>query len=180
MTLAEVAARLGAYTGQDYAYVEETLEQARESRRDSGLPEAVVEGMISSYLAIADGSLALTTDAVAELTGHPPLTLRAVPRSQPRAGGDSRARLRAVRGEGSGVGPGGSGGPLRSPDWPYRLKPLRDPLRASGAKREEAHPTLPHEARALASKSSPGAANRAPALQLPRDQSTSLRSLVPL
>ncbi len=75
MTLAEAAARLGAYAGQDHAYVEETLEEAREARRDSGLPEAVVEGMISAYLAIADGSLAVTTDAVAKLTGHGPATL---------------------------------------------------------------------------------------------------------
>ena len=51
-----------------------------------------------------------------------------------------------------------TGGPLRSPDWPYRLKPRPRSARwASGAKREEAHPTLPHEARALAPESSPGA-----------------------
>jgi NAD(P)H dehydrogenase (quinone) len=75
LTLADVAARLGAYTGQEYAYVEQTLAEAWESRRDLGLPDAVLEGAISSYLAIADGSLAVETDAVAELTGHRPLTL---------------------------------------------------------------------------------------------------------
>lgn len=75
LTLAEVAARLSAYTGREYRYEEETVEQARESRRDLGLPDPIVEGMISSYLAIADGSLEVRTDAVAELTGHGPLTL---------------------------------------------------------------------------------------------------------
>jgi NAD(P)H dehydrogenase (quinone) len=75
LTLAEVAERFGAHTGQPYAYEPQTVEEAWESRRDLGAPEFIVEGMISSYLAIADGSLELKTDAVAELTGHPPLTL---------------------------------------------------------------------------------------------------------
>ncbi len=75
LTLADVAARLSAYTGQEYRYEEETVEQAWESRRDLALPEPLVAGMISSYLAIADGSLEVRTDAVAELTGHEPLTL---------------------------------------------------------------------------------------------------------
>ncbi len=75
LSLAEVAARLTAHTGQAYAYEPQTAEQAWESRRDLDLPEPLIEGMISSYLAIADGSLAVETDAVAELTGHPPLTL---------------------------------------------------------------------------------------------------------
>ena len=75
LSLADVAARLAAHTGREYRYEPQTLERAWESRRDLGLPEPVVDGMISSYLAIADGSLELMTDAVAELTGHPPLTL---------------------------------------------------------------------------------------------------------
>lgn len=75
LSLAEVAARLTAYTGQAYAYEPQTVEEAWASRRDLGLPESAIEGMISSYLAIADGSLAVETDAVTELTGHPPLTL---------------------------------------------------------------------------------------------------------
>ncbi len=75
LTLADAAARLSAYTGQAWEYVPETLEQARESRCDLPLPEQIVEGMISSYLAIADGSLEVLTDDVAALTGHPPLNL---------------------------------------------------------------------------------------------------------
>lgn len=75
LTMAEVVARLSAYTGQDWAYLPQTLEEAWESRCDLGAPDFVLEGMISSYLAIADGSLEVRTDAVAELTGHAPLTL---------------------------------------------------------------------------------------------------------
>jgi len=75
LTMTEVAARLGILTGQDWEYVPQTVEEARESRRDLDAPEPIVEGMISSYLAIADGSMEVKTDAVAELTGHPPLTL---------------------------------------------------------------------------------------------------------
>lgn len=75
MTLAEAAARLTALTGQEHRYEPQTVEQAWAGRRELGLPEPLIEGMISSYLAIADGSLEVTTDAVAELAGHPPLNL---------------------------------------------------------------------------------------------------------
>ena len=53
----------------------------------------------------------------------------------------------------------GWGVPLRSPDWRDPLRPLRVSSRASGAKREEGHPTPPHES---CSQGSPPASSRRP------------------
>jgi NAD(P)H dehydrogenase (quinone) len=75
MTLAEAAARLSAYTGQTITYEAETVEEAWESRRPSGAPDWEIEGWVSSYLAIGDGSLDVRTDVVERLTGHAPQTL---------------------------------------------------------------------------------------------------------
>ena len=75
LTLEEVAARLSAYTGRTITYRPETIEEAWASRRPSGAPDWEIEGWISSYLAIADGSLAVRADAVEQLSGHPPQTL---------------------------------------------------------------------------------------------------------
>jgi NAD(P)H dehydrogenase (quinone) len=75
LTLAEVAARLSAYTGRRFTYHAETVEEAWTSRRPTGAPDWEIEGWISSYVAIADGSLAVLTDDVERLTGHPPQTL---------------------------------------------------------------------------------------------------------
>jgi uncharacterized protein YbjT (DUF2867 family) len=74
-TLAEAAERLTAHTGEPYSYVEETIEEAWESRRPSGAPDWMIEGWISTYTAIADGSLDRLSDDVEALTGRAPLTL---------------------------------------------------------------------------------------------------------
>jgi NAD(P)H dehydrogenase (quinone) len=69
------AARLSGFTGKTYAYVEETVEEAWESRRPSGAPDWMIEGWISTYLAIADGSLDLVSGDVEAILGRPPQTL---------------------------------------------------------------------------------------------------------
>jgi NAD(P)H dehydrogenase (quinone) len=74
-TLIEAAARLGAYTGKPYSYVEETTEEAWASRRPTGAPDWMIEGWISTYVAIADGSLDRVTGDVEAVTGRAPLTL---------------------------------------------------------------------------------------------------------
>jgi NAD(P)H dehydrogenase (quinone) len=74
-TLTEAAERLTAYTGEPYSYVEETNEEAWESRRPTGAPDWMIEGWISTYTAIADGSLDRVTGDVESITGRPPLTL---------------------------------------------------------------------------------------------------------
>ena len=74
-TLAEAAERLGVHTGEPYSYVEETIEEAWESRRPSGAPDWMIEGWISTYTAIADGSLDQLSGDVERVTGRPPQTL---------------------------------------------------------------------------------------------------------
>ena len=68
-SLAEVAEELGV------VYEEETVEEAWESRRASGAQDWMIEGWVTSYLAIAAGELDLVTDTVQRLAGHPPVDL---------------------------------------------------------------------------------------------------------
>lgn len=75
LTLAEIAERMSTYTGEEYRYEDETIEQAWASRRPSGAPDWEIEGWISSYVAIADGSFDVLTDDVERLSGHRPQTL---------------------------------------------------------------------------------------------------------
>ncbi|MBS1843936.1 MAG: NAD(P)H-binding protein [Actinobacteria bacterium] len=74
-SLAEAAERLSAYTGEPYEYVEESVEEAWESRRSSGAPDWMIEGWISTYTAIADGSLDRVSGDVEALLGRRPKTL---------------------------------------------------------------------------------------------------------
>jgi uncharacterized protein YbjT (DUF2867 family) len=74
-TLAEAARILTQVSGREVVYVEETLEEARASRAPSGAPDWEIEGWVTSYAAIADGSLDVVTDTVRRLTGHEPMTL---------------------------------------------------------------------------------------------------------
>lgn len=68
-TLSEAAALLGA------RFEDETDEEAYASRAIYGAPEWEVRGWVTSYQAIRDGSLALVSPAVRELTGRAPLSL---------------------------------------------------------------------------------------------------------
>ncbi|MFG3153794.1 SDR family oxidoreductase [Streptomyces sp. NPDC048219] len=81
LTLAEVAATLTAATGRPVSYVPETIEEARASRSGHGVPDWQLDAWVSTYTAIADGSLAEVTTAVDELTGHPATPLQQVLRS---------------------------------------------------------------------------------------------------
>lgn len=74
-TLTEAAERMGAYTGEPYSYVVETIEEAWASRRPTGAPDWMIEGWISTYAAIADGSLARVTGDVEAVTGRAPQSL---------------------------------------------------------------------------------------------------------
>ncbi|HEX4753377.1 MAG TPA: SDR family oxidoreductase [Solirubrobacterales bacterium] len=74
-SLTEAAERLTAYTGEPYSYVEETIEEAWESRRPSGAADWMIEGWVSTYTAIADGSLDQLSGDVEAVTGRPPQTL---------------------------------------------------------------------------------------------------------
>jgi uncharacterized protein YbjT (DUF2867 family) len=69
LTMAEAAALVGG------AFEDETVEQAYASRASYGAPDWEVEGWVTSYLAIRDGSLERVTGDVQRLSGHPPRSL---------------------------------------------------------------------------------------------------------
>jgi uncharacterized protein YbjT (DUF2867 family) len=83
LTLTDVAAALTAATGRPVSYVPETIEEACASRAHHGVPDWQLDAWVSTYTAIADGSLARVTTAVSELTGHPATPLRRVLRAEP-------------------------------------------------------------------------------------------------
>jgi len=66
LTMAEIAGRLGA------TFHHETLEEAWAARRPTGAPDWMIEGWITTYVAIARGELGRVTGHVEQLTGHPP------------------------------------------------------------------------------------------------------------
>ncbi|MGW0964871.1 SDR family oxidoreductase [Streptomyces sp. NPDC002516] len=70
LTLTEVARTLTAVGGRPVSYVPETTEEAYASRAVYGAPDWQLDAWVSTYAAIADGSLAAVTTAVEDLTGH--------------------------------------------------------------------------------------------------------------
>jgi NAD(P)H dehydrogenase (quinone) len=74
-TMAEWAAALSEVSGRPVRFEDETVEQAWQSRASYGAPDWEVEGWITSYTAIAAGELAVVSDTVERLAGHPPTTL---------------------------------------------------------------------------------------------------------
>ncbi|MEE2058437.1 SDR family oxidoreductase [Rhodococcus artemisiae] len=75
LTLAEVARMITDVSGQEVTYVEESVEQAYESRRHYGVPDWQLDAWVSTYTAIAAGELAPVTDTVEQLTGTGPIGL---------------------------------------------------------------------------------------------------------
>jgi NAD(P)H dehydrogenase (quinone) len=75
-TMAEYAAELAEVSGRAVTFEDETIEQAWQSRSSYGAPDWEVEGWITSYTSIASGELAVVSDTVQRLAGHPPTTLR--------------------------------------------------------------------------------------------------------
>lgn len=71
LDLTETAEMLSRLTGRRITYVDQTEEEAWETRRPSGAPDWEIAGWVSSYLAIANGELALVSDTVERLTGSP-------------------------------------------------------------------------------------------------------------
>ena len=71
LTLAEAAATITAVTGRDVRYLDETLQEAYDSRASYGAPAWQVDAWVSTYTAIGAGELSGVSDAVPSLTGHP-------------------------------------------------------------------------------------------------------------
>lgn len=82
-TLSEAAEELGRVTGRTITYVPETREEAYASRSGYGAPDWEVAGWVTSYEAIAAGEMATVSDAVATLTGRPPMSLATYLREHP-------------------------------------------------------------------------------------------------
>ena len=74
ITLHEAAEELSAATGRRITYHAETVEEAYSSRSGYGAPDWMVEGWVTSYVAMANGDLDVVSGAVLELTGHAPAT----------------------------------------------------------------------------------------------------------
>jgi uncharacterized protein YbjT (DUF2867 family) len=91
ITLAEGAEIIGRHAGREVVFVNETLEEARESRRPSGAPDWEIEGWVTTYAAIAAGELDVVSDSVERLTGRPPMTLDEMLEAHP----ESWAHLRS-------------------------------------------------------------------------------------
>src|SRR5262249_20115312 len=78
ITLHEAAEIMTESTGLPVRYEPETVEQAYASRAAYGAPQWQLDAWVSTYTAIADGELSGVSDAVARLTGRPPLSLATV------------------------------------------------------------------------------------------------------
>lgn len=72
----QVAATLSDFSLRPIRYHPETMEEAWESRRSYGAPDWEVEGWITSYAAVGSGEMAVLSDTVPRVAGHPPMTLR--------------------------------------------------------------------------------------------------------
>jgi uncharacterized protein YbjT (DUF2867 family) len=78
ITLHEAAQIMADRTGRAVRYEPETVEQAYASRASYGAPQWQLDAWVSTYTAIANGELAMVSDAVDRLTGRPPLSLATV------------------------------------------------------------------------------------------------------
>jgi NAD(P)H dehydrogenase (quinone) len=74
-TLDEAAAELSRVTGRRITFENETLEEARESRRPSGAEDYEIEGWVTSYAAIAAGDLEAVSDCVERFLDREPQRL---------------------------------------------------------------------------------------------------------
>lgn len=78
ITLAEAAATVAEVRGRDVRYHAETVEEAYASRQRWNPEPYLADAWVSTYTAIADGSLAAVSGDVERVTGRAPLTLRQV------------------------------------------------------------------------------------------------------
>ena len=75
LTLADAARIIGAATGRDVTYRDETIEEAYASRRRWEAPGWQYDAWVSTYIAIARGEVDRVTDDVERLTGSRPRSL---------------------------------------------------------------------------------------------------------
>lgn len=75
LTLAEVAATIGAAQGRRVTFHDETVDEAYASRRHHDAPGWLLDAWVSTYTAIASGELAAVSGDVEQLTGTRPTSL---------------------------------------------------------------------------------------------------------
>jgi NAD(P)H dehydrogenase (quinone) len=71
----EIAQTITAGTGRTVTYVDETLEEAYDSRSVYGAPDWQVEAWVSTYTAIARGELERVSTDIESVSGHPATSL---------------------------------------------------------------------------------------------------------
>ncbi|PXA67927.1 SDR family oxidoreductase [Cryobacterium arcticum] len=76
LTMAEIAAVLTEITGTPVAFHNESIAEAYESRRPWAAPDWQNDAWVSTYTAIADGSMSTVSGDVQRVTGVPPQGLR--------------------------------------------------------------------------------------------------------
>jgi NAD(P)H dehydrogenase (quinone) len=74
-TMDEAAARISEAIGADVRFVDETMEEARESRAHFNAPDWEVAAWVTTYSSIAVGEVEKVTDTIERLTGHQPMNL---------------------------------------------------------------------------------------------------------
>jgi uncharacterized protein YbjT (DUF2867 family) len=74
-TLTEAAATMSRLTGRDVRFVNETIEEAYESRAGYGAPDWQVEAWVSTYTGIAAGEFEKVTGEVERILGRPAISL---------------------------------------------------------------------------------------------------------
>jgi NAD(P)H dehydrogenase (quinone) len=74
-TLTEAAARLTALGGRSFTFVDETVDEAYESRRVFEPEPFQADAWVSTYTSMASGEVAQVTSSVRDLTGRDPVTL---------------------------------------------------------------------------------------------------------
>ena len=77
LSMADVARVVGEVRGREVRFHDESLDEAYASRAGYGAPDWQVDAWVSTYTAIASGSMAAVSDAVERLTGESPLSLTA-------------------------------------------------------------------------------------------------------
>ncbi|WP_163544733.1 SDR family oxidoreductase [Occultella kanbiaonis] len=83
LTLAQVAATISRVRGTHITYHDETLDEAYTSRAGFGAPDWQVDAWVSTYTAIADGTMARVTNTVHDISGMTPLSLAEYLHSNP-------------------------------------------------------------------------------------------------
>jgi len=74
-TLTEAAARLTALGGRSFTFVDETVDEAYDSRRVFDPEPFQADAWVSTYTSMASGEVSHVTTAVRDLTGRDPMTL---------------------------------------------------------------------------------------------------------